>query len=203
MTKILVCYATLSGSTAEVAAAIAEELDAVGLRVDLSPIQEVNDLSGYDGVVLGAPMVVGWHRSALRIIRRHRLNFERRPLAVFVTAMTLTRTEDMQPSNARVYVDPDLPRDPQSAGRLSLREKYSTLANYLRPIRRACGAGQPVSIGVFGGSLMYDRLKWWAAILAMLIVRAAAGDRRNWDAIREWARGLPHDMELNLVRSVA
>lgn len=203
MARILVCYATLSGSTAEVAAAIAEELGGAGLRVDISPIQEVNDLSGYDGVVLGAPMFVGWHRSGLRFIRRHRLDFERLPLAIFLTAMTLTGTDDMQPRNGSVYVDPGLPRDPQSAGSLSLREKYSTLANYLRPIRRACGARQPVSIGVFGGSLMYGRLKWWAAILAMLIVRAAAGDRRNWDAIREWARGLPHEMELNLVRSVA
>lgn len=203
MARILVGYATLSGSTAEVAAAIAEELAGAGLRVDISPIQGVNDLSDYSGVVLGAPMVVGWHRSALRFIRRHRLNFERLPLAVFVTAMTLTRTEDMQPRIGRVYIDPELPRDPQTGGRLSLREKYSTLANYLRPIRRACGARQPVSIGVFGGSLMYGRLKWWAAILALLIVRAAAGDRRNWDAIREWARGLPQEMELKPVRSIA
>lgn len=203
MARILVCYATLSGSTAEVAATIAEELGGVGLRVDLAPIQEVNDLSGYEGVVLGAPMVVGWHRLALRFIRRHRLDFERLPLAVFVTAMTLTRTQDLQPSNGRVYVDPDLPRDPKSVGSLSPREKYPTLVNYLRPIRRACGARQPVSIGIFGGSLMYGRLMWWAAILALLIVRAAAGDRRNWDAIREWARGLPHEMELKKVRSIA
>jgi menaquinone-dependent protoporphyrinogen IX oxidase len=50
---------------------------------------------------------------------------------------------------------------------------------------------QPVDIGLFGGRLEYGRLKWWAVLFAMLIIRAPAGDRRNWPAIRHWAGGLP------------
>jgi hypothetical protein len=34
----------------------------------------------------------------------------------------------------------------------------------------------------------YGRLKWWAVLFAMLVVQAPAGEKRNWTAIREWAR---------------
>jgi hypothetical protein len=40
----------------------------------------------------------------------------------------------------------------------------------------------------------YGRLPWWGVLFAMLIVRAPAGDRRNWEAIRSWAAGLPEMM---------
>jgi hypothetical protein len=48
-----------------------------------------------------------------------------------------------------------------------------------------------VSIGVFGGRLEYGRLKPWAVLFVMFIIRAQAGDKRNWPAIREWAARLP------------
>jgi hypothetical protein len=39
--------------------------------------------------------------------------------------------------------------------------------------------------------LEYGRLKWWAVLFAMLIVKAQAGDKRNPHSIRAWAAGLP------------
>ena len=88
-------------------------------------------------------------------------------------------------------MDEKLPKPPRSDGQLNFRERYARLSNYLRPILVAIRPTKPVSIGVFGGRLEYGRLKWWAVLFAMLIIQAQAGDRRNWDAIREWAAGLP------------
>ncbi len=70
------------------------------------------------------------------------------------------------------------------------------LSNYLQPIISATRPIKPVSIGVFGGRLEYGRLKWWAVLFAMLIIRAPAGERRNWEAIRSWAKGLPSAFQL-------
>jgi menaquinone-dependent protoporphyrinogen IX oxidase len=95
-----------------------------------------------------------------------------------------------------VYVDEALAKPPEIAGRLSFRERYARLANYVRPILLASGPVKPVSIGVFGGRLDYGRLKWWAVLFAMQIIRAPAGDRRNWAAIRSWAAGLPAALEV-------
>jgi len=187
MHKILVTYASMAGSTAEIARAVAEELISRGLQADVLPIAEVKSLDGYSGVVLGAPMIMGFHRSALRFLNQHKKALQQLPLAVFVSAMSLTRTADLVSADGQVFVDQKLPKDPANPARLSFKEKYARLANYLKPVRRVAN---PVSIGVFGGRLIYGRLPLWAVIFVLLVIQAAPGDRRNWDAIRAWAAGL-------------
>jgi menaquinone-dependent protoporphyrinogen oxidase len=189
--KILVAYATMAGSTAEVAQAVGEEIAKSGSQVEVLSLSEVKDLEAYDGVVIGGPMIMGWHRTALRFLKKHRHAFQRVPLAVFVMAMSLTKTGVMSQGDVPVVVDEDLPKPPVKEGSLSFRERYARLSNYLRPILLASRPSRPVSVGVFGGRLEYGRLKWWAVLFAMLIIQAPAGDRRNWPAIRSWAAGLP------------
>jgi menaquinone-dependent protoporphyrinogen oxidase len=195
MKKVLVAYATFAGSTAEVAKAIAEELTRADLEVDVVPIADASSLDGYDAVVVGAPMILGWHRDGKRFLRKHRRKLEHLPLAIFVMAMSLTRTIDEQ-LGVPVVLDEALPKPPAREGRLSLRERYTRLSNYVRPILMAARPASPVSVGVFGGRLEYGRLRWWAVLFAMVIVRAQAGDRRNWPVIRSWAAGLPRAFHL-------
>lgn len=191
MKKILVAYATMAGSTAEVAQSVADEIATRGAQVEVLPLSEVKDLAGYDGVVVGAPMIMGWHRAALRFLRKNRGALERIPWAAFVTAMSLTQTGETSVDGVPVYVDEKLPKLPKNEGRLNFRERYARLPNYLKPILQATRPFKPTSIGVFGGRLEYGRLKWWAVLFAMLVIQAPAGERRNWPAIRDWAQGLP------------
>jgi menaquinone-dependent protoporphyrinogen oxidase len=190
MTKVLVAFASSSGSTAEVAKAIGEELAQSGLVVDVAAIRDVASLTGYDAVVVGAPMIVGWHRDGKRFLRKHRRTLQRLPLAIFVMAMSLTRTND-EPLGVPVVLDSELPRPPRVDGRLDLRERYARLSNYVKPILKAAGPAKPVSVGVFAGRIEYGRLRWWAVLFAMVVIRAEARDRRNWPAIRAWAASLP------------
>ena len=197
MKKILVAYATMAGSTADVAKTVAEEIAKSGAQVDVLPLSEVKDLAAYDGVVVGAPMIMGWHRSALGFLKRQRSALQRIPLAVFVTAMSLTQTGETSVAGLRITVDAKLPKPPEIEGKLKFKERYARLANYVRPILKATRPVTPVSLGVFGGRLEYGRLKWWAVLFAMLIIQAPAGDRRNWDAIRAWAASLPAAMRID------
>ena len=196
MNRILVAYATMAGSTIEVAQAVGEEIAKSGLQVDVLPLGEIKDLEAYNGVVVGGPMIMGWHRAALRFLRKNRRAFQRIPLAVFVMAISLTQTGEMRLDGVPVYVDEKLPKPPEKEERLNFRERYGRLANYLRPILMATRPVKPVSIGVFGGRLEYGRLKWWAVLFVMVIIQAQAGDRRNWTAIRSWAAGLPAALQL-------
>ena len=52
--KILVTYATCTGSTVGVAEAIGKTLAEQGLIVDVLPMQAVKDLSAYQAVVAGS-----------------------------------------------------------------------------------------------------------------------------------------------------
>ena len=196
MNKILVTYATMAGSTAEVAQVVGEEITKSGLQVDVLPLSEIKDLEAYGGVVVGGPMIMGWHRASLRFLKVHRDAFQRIPLAVFVMAMSLTQTGETSVGGVPVYVDEKLPKPPVKEGSLSFKERYARLSNYLQPVLRATRPVKPVSIGVFGGRMEYGRLKWWAVLFAMLIIQAAAGERRNWTAIRAWAAGLPAAFQL-------
>jgi menaquinone-dependent protoporphyrinogen oxidase len=196
MKRILVTYATMAGSTVETARAVGEEIAKSNVQVDILPLGEITSLAGYDGVVVGGPMIMGWHRDALGFLKRHREALRRIPLAVFVTAMSLTRTDETSVDGMPIYVDEKLPKPPQQKEHLNFRERYAQLSNYIQPILGATRPVKPVSIGLFGGRLEYGRLKWWAVLFVMLVIQAPAGDRRNWPAIRSWAATLPGALKL-------
>lgn len=188
MNTILVAYTTMSGSTAEVAGAIGEEITGKGWRADVLPLEKVSDFDGYDAIVLGAPMIVGWHRSALQFLKLHRQELGRYPLAVFATAMNLTLDGEKDVKGVPVYVDEKLPVPPRNSDGLTLRERYASVTHYFSPILKVA---QPVSVAIFGGRLDYNRLKLPARLFVMLVVQARPGDKRNWPAIRSWAGSLP------------
>jgi menaquinone-dependent protoporphyrinogen oxidase len=192
--RILITYATMAGSTAEVAEAVAAEIARSGVEVDVLPLAEVASLEGYDGVVVGGPMIMGWHREALRFLKKQRRAWQRIPLALFITAVSLTETGETGVDGVPVYIDEKLPKPPAQPNRLGVRERYARPVNYVRPLLKVVRPARPVSVGLFGGRLEYGRVPWWAVLFVMVIIRAPAGDRRNWEAIRTWAAGLANTM---------
>jgi menaquinone-dependent protoporphyrinogen oxidase len=190
MKRILVAYSTNAGSTAEVAQAVADTLASAQVQVDLSPLSEVSSAAGYDGVIVGAPMILGWQRAALQFVKRHQQALASVPVAYFCTLISLTQPGADQALPAPVYIDPELPKAPRNPGRLSIKERYATLGNYLRPILKAAPAVHPVSVAFIGGKLELFRLKWWQMLFVMVIIQAQPGDRRNWAGIQQWAESL-------------
>jgi menaquinone-dependent protoporphyrinogen oxidase len=190
MKKILVTYATNAGSTSKVAEAVATEISKTNSSVEVLPLEKVTTLEEYSAVVLGAPMILGWHRGALSFLKRNQDPLSRVPVALFITCMNLTGTGETSINGVPVFVDEKLARPPVKEDHLSFKERYSTLSNYLSPIFKAAPNVRPISVAFFGGSLQYYNLKWWAVLFALFIVRAAPGDRRNWKAIETWASQL-------------
>ena len=199
---VLVTYATNSGSTEEVAQAVAEELRRGCAQVEVRPLEEVTSLEPYSAVVIGAPMILGWHRAALGFIKRHQKALSRVPVAYFYTAMSLTQTDDLCVDGVPVSVDAAMAKAPHNPGRLSIHECYSRVSNYLRPALKAAPAVKPVSAGFFGGKLELFRLKLLQMLFVMLVIRAQPGDYRDWTFIRAWAAQLRATMQLD-VRAAA
>ncbi|HOG45096.1 MAG TPA: flavodoxin domain-containing protein [Anaerolineae bacterium] len=187
--RVLVVCATKSGSTAEVAQAIGQELGRGGARVDVRLLQEAGDLGTYDAVVVGAPMIMGWHREAVEFVCRQREALSRVPVAYFLTALSLTQSGEGRLDGVPVYQDPALTKPPRNPTRLSLKEGYATVANYLGPALRKAPDVRPVSAGFFAGKLDLARLDLLSRLVVQLI-GARSGDQRNWEAIRTWATGL-------------
>ena len=60
MKRVLVAHATNAGSTQDVAEAVGEELRKEATQVGVRRIDGAFGVEGYDAVVVGAPMIMGW-----------------------------------------------------------------------------------------------------------------------------------------------
>jgi hypothetical protein len=110
------------------------------------------------------------------------------PVAYFVTAMALTQTEETQVDGVPVSIDPVLAKAPQRAGKLSLREGYTQVKRYVRPLLKAAPGVKPVSIALFKGRLEFYRLKILPMLFTMLVIRAQGLPHY---VIRAWGPAYP------------
>ncbi|MEI7845733.1 MAG: flavodoxin domain-containing protein [Chloroflexota bacterium] len=165
--KILVTYATCTGTTVGVAEAIGKTLSDGGELVDVLPMREVNDLSAYRAVVAGSAIQdKKWLPDALQFVQAHRKELTSKPFAAFLVCMTLAMRNG---ESYRPFV-----------------------ADFMAPIRVLV---KPVSEGLFAGALdiskvpkLRDRLMFR---LSLLFGVWSEGDHRDWSAIRSWAESLP------------
>jgi menaquinone-dependent protoporphyrinogen oxidase len=164
--KILVTYASRTGSTVGVAEEIGRTLTNGGAQVDVLPMQEVKDLSPYSAVVAGSAIQnKQWLPEAMQFMRMHRAELARKPFAAFLVCMTLAMPNG---ENYRPFV-----------------------SDFLAPVRVLV---RPFSEGLFAGALNIakipsfgDRLKFR---LSVLFGVWSEGDHRDWNAIHEWATEL-------------
>lgn len=166
LNKILVTYASRSGSTAGVAEAIAKTLTEGGAQVDVMPIQNVEDVSAYQAVVVGSAIRgARWLPEAIKFIRTHQSTLRSKPFAMFTVCITLA---------------------------MSNTEKYrSAVAGWVAPVRALV---RPTSEALFAGMLDFKKLPFnWKTLQLRLTVALGIfprGDHRDWEAIRIWAENL-------------
>jgi menaquinone-dependent protoporphyrinogen oxidase len=84
MNRVLVTYGSKHGSTAEIAQAIAEELQQAGASVDCLSADRVDHLDQYDAVVMGSAVYMKrWRPEARRLLRRNARALADRPFWMF------------------------------------------------------------------------------------------------------------------------
>jgi menaquinone-dependent protoporphyrinogen oxidase len=84
MTHVLVAYASKHGSTEAIAAAIARELEAGGLRTTCAEAADVNHLEPFDAVILGSAVYGGrWRPEGRHFLRHHASALGRLPFWIF------------------------------------------------------------------------------------------------------------------------
>jgi menaquinone-dependent protoporphyrinogen oxidase len=165
--RILITYASRSGSTAEIAAAIANTLQHENIPVDILPMKDMKELSCYSAVIIGSPIRKSqWLPEAQRFMQTHRVELSRKRVATFTVCITLAM------SNTEQY-------------RRAVRA-------WIAPVRAEV---KPVSEGLFAGRLDFSKLSWsWDTILLRATVALGIfpkGDRRDWNVVHAWAAGLP------------
>lgn len=164
--KILITYASRTGTTAGVAEEIGRTLSGMGEAVEVLPVNEVGDVTSYKAVIAGSAIQSArWLPEAIEFVKNNKVALSQRPFASFLVCMTLA-----------------MPK----------AEKYSpAVKGWLMPVRSVIN---PVSEGLFAGSLRIDKIPSFTDRIkfrfSVLLGVWKEGDHRDKNAIAAWAASL-------------
>ena len=158
--KVLIGYVSKCGATAGVAQAVGEVLCAAGAAVDVRPVDEVVDVSGYGAAIVGSAVYMNrLMPQAVDFVKENQRALSQMPVAYFVVCGTLQ--EDT-------------------------RENRRKVAAYLDPMRQVV---QPADEGLFAGAMDFAKMSLAYQLVAR-VMGGSESDWRDWGAIRGWAEGL-------------
>ncbi len=163
--RILITYATCTGSTAGVAEAIGKILTEDGMDVDVRLMKDVHDITPYQAVVAGSAIHANrWLPEAMHFLQTQSTELNHRPFAAFLVCMTLAIKNGIYREHVK---------------------------EFMQPVR---GLVLPVSEGCFAGILdigkvpsLDDKIKFQ---LSVWMGVWKTGDHRDWGAIHAWAKEL-------------
>jgi menaquinone-dependent protoporphyrinogen oxidase len=167
---VLIAYATHSGSTGEVAAAIGDRMRAAGLEVEVAPMRGLKSIGERTAVVLGAPLYMArLPRELHRFLARNRKSLTAPKTWFFVLGPIQGKPEEFDAAHAQA-------------------EKH--LAK--------CAWFKPSELEVFGGKFDVNRMPFPFSLARHLPAFPAkdlpATDIRDWDAISEWAGAIAQQL---------
>jgi menaquinone-dependent protoporphyrinogen oxidase len=166
--RILIAYDTVYGSTVEVAEFLGKELGKEGNVVNVHRLNTVNEITDYQAVVLGSPIIKEKvTEDTISFLRRYHDELSQRPLALFIVCLL-------------------------ARGGISTHE--TAVSNYVNPILKEFKKISPVSISVFAGVLDYDKYPDTVKENMQNLYRKIGGptegrhDYRDWNTISSWAK---------------
>ena len=178
--RVLVCYGSRHGSTAEISEKITEIIRGRGADVDLIDLkkEKVKDIKTYDLIVIGSGIQMGkWTKETLKFIKKNREVLAQKKVAIFVSCLSAAQPDKC--NTAR-------------------RE-------YLENIDASFPEINPISRGLFGGLIDTTRGNFVTKTIMQALVKSLVEndeeppdriDLRDWEQIRLWAEGLleyPYD----------
>lgn len=168
---VLVAYDTIHGSTAEIAEYIGNTLCAQGLQADVRLAAHVDDVGGYDAVIIGSAIYqFTWLEGAKAFLETFENELSAIPTACFIVGASMSEdTPANRDSVKQAFIDPVLAEYPEI---------------------------KPVSVGLFGGAVdftaneynLFERIV--LRILGLILGYKNSADWRDWDTINAWTTDL-------------
>lgn len=167
--KVLVAYAGKAGATAGIAEAIGAELRAHGHDTDVLDVNQVQDLTRYDVVILGSAIYIRrWRKDAVRFLRHNADALRERQVWLFHSGPVgpdKDEEQDMPPAVGRLAHEIGATPAVTFAGRLEPDTAKGFLAR-----RLATG-------NLAGDSRDWNKIRAWAGDISASI---DATERSTW-----------------------
>jgi menaquinone-dependent protoporphyrinogen oxidase len=135
--KVLIAYASATGSTVDIAAAIGRTLGERGFAIDIHPVKKKPSVDGFQAVLVGSAVQGGnWLPEAVDFVQANQPDLNRLPVALF-SVHFFNRGEDAKSEERRLaYLDTVRPLVPMAAtaffaGRFDQRTTAMGLPSWL------------------------------------------------------------------------
>ncbi len=128
--RFLVAYASLRGSTAEIAQAVGKELQSAGYGVDVVEMRSVSSLESYHAVVVGEPVYMGRVGNIGKFVSRHCNSLKLLPVAAF------------------------------GVGIAPVEKKPGAVENEMKILHKALSPLEPVAETIFAGKVELEKLSF-------------------------------------------
>lgn len=159
---VLVGYASMHGSTREIAERIAARLGEHRIEVEVHSLDQVRHMARYDVFVLGSPVYGGaWLTEASQFVRRHLGVLSAQPVWLFSVGVM----------------------EAQMGARRGRRAAYRKQPKEISGFREAI---HPRDHHIFSGVIERDRLTNIGRLI-FKVVGGRYGDLRDWKEIDAWA----------------
>ena len=164
---ILVTYSSKHGGTAEIAEKIGEVLTKAGLSVTVSTVDQVDEISNYQAIILGSAVYIGqWRKKAVRFLKNYSRELAEKKVWIFSSG-------------------PTGEGDP-----VDLLDGW-TLPEKLKPVTDQI---KPEDITVFHGVVIKEKLNFLGRFMIDK-VDSPVGDYRDWKIITAWAEKIAADLK--------
>jgi menaquinone-dependent protoporphyrinogen oxidase len=135
--KGLVAYASMAGSTAEVAGIIGSGLTGKGHQVDVRKAAEVKNIDCYDFVIAGTGIRAGkTYKQFDQFVLRFGENLKTKPNALFVVCLTMKEDTAENQETVRNYILKQMATQPKSVGLFAGVMDFSKIGFLLAAIIR-------------------------------------------------------------------
>ncbi len=162
---ILVAYESYCGSTSQMAQTIADTLCKQGARADVRQINNIKEISQYDGAVIGSAVrSASWYSEAIDFVNENKARLSQIPVAYFLSCLAL-------------YYD--------------TKEAKKVADSYFEPILTSVPQVKPAALESFAGVLDYSKLNMVVKMVMKSKMKKQGipeGDFRDFKKIENWTK---------------
>lgn len=158
--KTLIAYSSKHGSTADLALRMGLVLSHANIMADVLSVDEVEDLSFYDNVIIGSAVYIGqWQKKAVKLLKQNKEILAGKRVWLFSTGPT-GEGDPQELMNGWKFPD-------------ALQSTAETI--------------KPMDIKIFHGALDESKLNTLEK-MTIKMVKAPMGDFRDWQEVEKWGK---------------
>jgi len=190
MTRALIVFDTVSGSTAEMAILIRDNLR--NISVDIADVSNVHSVDGYDAVIIGSPIRFGGFTGRIKrfVKKNHQALLSKKIILYFSSLYIIKLKEEKQPA-VKLYIDPTLKMQTILKKDATPMDKSHSIGSYYEAVIKQTLGIVPAAIAYFNGRLNLQKLnivlRIFMTMVTLLTTKERVGDFLSPESVRQGA----------------